>query len=95
MLAKPDLLSDEEIVRLIGIAVTWLGLEEVRFPAVSPFCAPPGRHRRAGRGPGTAQPDVVDDERHRSGRIATALKTLARTGCTSPWTPFGRTSSRP
>ncbi|MFF6808166.1 radical SAM protein, partial [Streptomyces sp. NPDC012616] len=29
--AKPDLLTDDEIVRLIAIAVTSLGIEEVRF----------------------------------------------------------------
>ncbi|NUS29377.1 MAG: hypothetical protein HOV92_34880 [Streptomyces sp.] len=38
-LAKPDLLTDDEIVRLIDIAVTSLGIEEV------PFCAACDRTR--------------------------------------------------
>ncbi|MFD8812232.1 radical SAM protein, partial [Streptomyces sp. NPDC059627] len=39
-LVKPDLLSDDEIVRLIGIAVTWLGIEEVRFAGGEPLLRP-------------------------------------------------------
>lgn len=39
-LAKPDLLSDDEIVRLIGIAVTDLGIEEVRFTGGEPLLRP-------------------------------------------------------
>src|SRR5205085_6700654 len=40
-LAKPDLLTDDEIVRLIDIAVTSLGIEEVRFTGRQPLL-PPG-----------------------------------------------------
>jgi cyclic pyranopterin phosphate synthase len=39
-LAKPDLLTDDEIVRLIGIAVTSLGIEEVRFTGGEPLLRP-------------------------------------------------------
>ncbi|MDX3613198.1 GTP 3',8-cyclase MoaA [Streptomyces europaeiscabiei] len=39
-LAKPDLLSDDEIVRLIDIAVTSLGIEEVRFTGGEPLLRP-------------------------------------------------------
>ncbi|MCC5034361.1 GTP 3',8-cyclase MoaA [Streptomyces sp. WAC 00631] len=39
-LAKPDLLTDDEIVRLIGIAVTALGVEEVRFTGGEPLLRP-------------------------------------------------------
>ncbi|MZE78758.1 GTP 3',8-cyclase MoaA [Streptomyces xinghaiensis] len=39
-LAKPDLLTDDEIVRLIGIAVTELGVEEVRFTGGEPLLRP-------------------------------------------------------
>ncbi|TMU97811.1 GTP 3',8-cyclase MoaA [Streptomyces sp. DASNCL29] len=39
-LAKPDLLSDDEIVRLIRIAVTELGVTEVRFTGGEPLLRP-------------------------------------------------------
>lgn len=39
-LAKPDLLSDDEIVRLVGIAVTRLGITEVRFTGGEPLLRP-------------------------------------------------------
>lgn len=39
-LAKPDLLSDDEIVRLIRIAVTDLGVTEVRFTGGEPLLRP-------------------------------------------------------
>lgn len=39
-LAKPDLLTDDEIVRLIGLAVTRLGIEEVRFTGGEPLLRP-------------------------------------------------------
>ncbi|MFJ6988607.1 MULTISPECIES: GTP 3',8-cyclase MoaA [unclassified Streptomyces] len=39
-LAKPDLLTDDEIVRLVGIAVTSLGIEEVRFTGGEPLLRP-------------------------------------------------------
>ncbi|MFJ2344223.1 GTP 3',8-cyclase MoaA [Streptomyces antimycoticus] len=39
-LAKPDLLTDDEIVRLIGIAVTDLGVTEVRFTGGEPLLRP-------------------------------------------------------
>ncbi|MCX4727388.1 GTP 3',8-cyclase MoaA [Streptomyces sp. NBC_01306] len=39
-LAKPDLLTDDEIVRLIGIAVTSLGITEVRFTGGEPLLRP-------------------------------------------------------
>ncbi|MEV4331872.1 GTP 3',8-cyclase MoaA [Streptomyces sp. NPDC049597] len=39
-LAKPDLLTDDEIVRLIRIAVTRLGIEEVRFTGGEPLLRP-------------------------------------------------------
>ncbi|WP_428999872.1 radical SAM protein [Streptomyces cyaneogriseus] len=39
-LAKPDLLTDDEIVRLIGIAVTTLGVTEVRFTGGEPLLRP-------------------------------------------------------
>ncbi|MFC9263218.1 GTP 3',8-cyclase MoaA [Streptomyces hydrogenans] len=39
-LAKPDLLTDDEIVRLIRIAVTDLGVTEVRFTGGEPLLRP-------------------------------------------------------
>ncbi|MFD7290415.1 GTP 3',8-cyclase MoaA [Streptomyces sp. NPDC059863] len=39
-LTKSDLLSDDEIVRLIRIAVTLLGIEEVRFTGGEPLLRP-------------------------------------------------------
>ncbi|MFJ5226168.1 GTP 3',8-cyclase MoaA [Streptomyces sp. NPDC088400] len=39
-LTKSDLLSDDEIVRLIGIAVTRLGITEVRFTGGEPLLRP-------------------------------------------------------
>jgi cyclic pyranopterin phosphate synthase len=39
-LAKPDLLTDDEIVRLAGIAVTALGITEVRFTGGEPLLRP-------------------------------------------------------
>lgn len=39
-LPKPDLLTDDEIVRLIGIAVRLLGIEEVRFTGGEPLLRP-------------------------------------------------------
>ena len=46
-LPKPTLLTDEEIVRLVRIAVTDLGVREVRFTGGEPLLrAGPGGHRR-------------------------------------------------
>ncbi|MBN3928560.1 GTP 3',8-cyclase MoaA [Streptomyces verrucosisporus] len=39
-LAKPDLLTDDEIVRLVRVAVTLLGVEEVRFTGGEPMLRP-------------------------------------------------------
>lgn len=39
-LAKPDLLTDDEIVRLVSIAVTDLGVTEVRFTGGEPLLRP-------------------------------------------------------
>ncbi|MFD3379317.1 MULTISPECIES: GTP 3',8-cyclase MoaA [unclassified Streptomyces] len=39
-LAKPDLLTDDEIVRLIDLAVTRLGITEVRFTGGEPLLRP-------------------------------------------------------
>jgi cyclic pyranopterin phosphate synthase len=39
-LAKPDLLTDDETVRLIDIAVTSLGIKEVRFTGGEPLLRP-------------------------------------------------------
>ncbi|MCC9308241.1 GTP 3',8-cyclase MoaA [Kitasatospora sp. RB6PN24] len=39
-LAKPTLLSDEEIVRLVGLAVRELGIREVRFTGGEPLLRP-------------------------------------------------------
>lgn len=39
-LAKPDLLSDDEIVRLVSVAVTRLGVTEVRFTGGEPLLRP-------------------------------------------------------
>nr|WP_255956127.1 GTP 3',8-cyclase MoaA [Streptomyces sp. ODS25] len=39
-LAKPDLLTDDEIVRLIRIAVTRLGITEIRFTGGEPLLRP-------------------------------------------------------
>ncbi|NYV74647.1 GTP 3',8-cyclase MoaA [Streptomyces sp. UH6] len=39
-LAKPDLLTDDEIVRLIRVAVTTLGVDEVRFTGGEPLLRP-------------------------------------------------------
>ncbi|GAA2462126.1 GTP 3',8-cyclase MoaA [Streptomyces macrosporus] len=39
-LAKPELLTDDEIVRLVGIAVSRLGVREVRFTGGEPLLRP-------------------------------------------------------
>ncbi|RAJ65711.1 cyclic pyranopterin phosphate synthase [Streptomyces sp. Amel2xB2] len=39
-LAKPELLTDDEIVRLVGIAVNELGVEDVRFTGGEPLLRP-------------------------------------------------------
>ncbi|MFE7135290.1 GTP 3',8-cyclase MoaA [Streptomyces sp. NPDC057638] len=39
-LAKPTLLTDDEIVRLVGVAVTRLGVTEVRFTGGEPLLRP-------------------------------------------------------
>ncbi|MGJ5896537.1 GTP 3',8-cyclase MoaA [Streptomyces niveiscabiei] len=39
-LAKPDLLTDDEIVRLVDVAVRLLGIEEVRFTGGEPLLRP-------------------------------------------------------
>ncbi|MCM2391557.1 GTP 3',8-cyclase MoaA [Streptomyces albipurpureus] len=39
-LAKPDLLTDDEIVRLVRVAVTLLGITEVRFTGGEPLLRP-------------------------------------------------------
>ncbi|MEE1941525.1 GTP 3',8-cyclase MoaA [Streptomyces sp. TRM 70361] len=39
-LAKPDLLTDDEIVRLVTVAVTRLGVREVRFTGGEPLLRP-------------------------------------------------------
>ncbi|MCI0384626.1 GTP 3',8-cyclase MoaA [Streptomyces sp. CNQ085] len=39
-LAKPELLTDDEIVRLVRVAVTLLGVEEVRFTGGEPLLRP-------------------------------------------------------
>ncbi|CAL9386013.1 GTP 3',8-cyclase MoaA [Streptomyces radiopugnans] len=39
-LAKPELLTDDEIVRLVRVAVTMLGVEEVRFTGGEPLLRP-------------------------------------------------------
>src|SRR5215216_5385473 len=39
-LPKPEILTDEEIVRLVGIAVTQLGVTEVRFTGGEPLLRP-------------------------------------------------------
>ena len=46
-LAGPQLLTDEEIVRLVRVAVQRLGVTEVRFTGGEPLIRPrAGRHRR-------------------------------------------------
>jgi GTP 3',8-cyclase len=39
-LPKPDLLTDDELVRLVGLAVTRLGIAEVRFTGGEPLLRP-------------------------------------------------------
>ena len=39
-LPKDELLTDAEIIRLLGIAVQHLGIGEVRFTGGEPCCAP-------------------------------------------------------
>ncbi|MFY1676316.1 MULTISPECIES: GTP 3',8-cyclase MoaA [unclassified Streptomyces] len=39
-LARPDLLTDDEVVRLIGVAVARLGVREVRFTGGEPLLRP-------------------------------------------------------
>ena len=45
-LPKPELLTDAEVIRLVGIAVTRLGVHEVRFTGGEPVLRPgPGSTR--------------------------------------------------
>ena len=47
-LPRDDLLTDDEVVRLIAIAVTRLGVDEVRFTGGEPLIRPGFvEHRRA------------------------------------------------
>ncbi len=39
-LPKPELLTDDEVIRLVGIAVTRLGVDEVRFTGGEPMLRP-------------------------------------------------------
>ena len=39
-LPKPELLTDDELVRLVGVAVEWLGVTEVRFTGGEPLLRP-------------------------------------------------------
>src|SRR3979490_1337093 len=36
-LAKPELLTDDEVVRLVSVAVTRLGVDEIRFTGGEPL----------------------------------------------------------
>ena len=61
-LPKVEVLTDDEIVRLVRIGVEQLGIREVRFTGGEPLLRPgPGRHRRrprrrCARGPRSASP---------------------------------------
>ena len=67
-LPRDDILTDDEVVRLIEVAVTRLGVDEVRFTGGEPLIRPGFvGHRRAY---GDAQPaaaDVRDHQRDRAG----------------------------
>ena len=67
-LAKPELLTDDEIVRLVGIAVTELGVTEVRFTGGEPLLRP-GLSASSSAAPrSTPRPELVPDhQRHRPG----------------------------
>lgn len=94
-LAKPTLLTDDEIVRLIDIAVTSLGITEVRFTGGEPLLRP-GLAGIVERVAALAPRPRMSLTTNGIGlkRTAAALRTPAWTGSTSPWTPCARTSSR-
>ena len=67
-LPKPELLTDDEIVRLVPIGVERLGITEVRYTGGEPLLRRGlrrhrGPHRRARPAPG----DLADHQRHRAG----------------------------
>ena len=65
-LAKPDLLTDDEIVRLVADRRHRTSASGGPLHRRRAAAAPgPGRHRRARRRPGAPPPDVPDDQRHR------------------------------
>ncbi len=95
-LAKPDLLTDDEIVRLIRIAVTDLGVTEVRFTGGEPLLRP-GLVGivEALRGPGAPPRMSLTTNGIGLKRTATALKAAGLDRVNVSWTPCAPTSSRP
>lgn len=95
-LAKPDLLTDDEIVRLIDVAVTSLGIEEVRFTGGEPLLRPGlvGIVERVAALEPRPQMSLTTNGIGLR-RTAAALKAAALTGSTSRSTRCAPTSSRP
>ena len=87
-LPSAELLTDDEIVRLVGIAVERLGVTEVRFTGGEPLI------RRglvgivaAAAALRPAPADLADHQRHRAGPAGRAARRRpAWTGSTSRWT---------
>ncbi|WP_434100663.1 radical SAM protein [Streptomyces olivaceoviridis] len=73
-LAKPELLTDDEIVRLIDIAVTSLSIEEIRFTGGEPLLRP-GLVGIVGPVTVLERAPVPHDLRHRPQGHAAVLKT--------------------
>ncbi|MEK8170293.1 radical SAM protein [Streptomyces sp. M19] len=73
-LGKTELLDDDEIVRLVRIAVTDLGITEVRFTGGEPCCAPVSSASSSAAPPSAPPAAVADDERHRPGAHRPALR---------------------
>lgn len=95
-LGKSELLSDEEIVRLVRIAVELLGITEVRFTGGEPLLRPGlvGIVERCAAltpAPGCPSPPTASA----SSAPPPPSRPPGSTGSTSPSTPCGPTSSRP
>ncbi len=78
-LPRPALLTDDEVTRLVAIAVRQLGITEVRFTGESRCCAAACGHHRRYRGTAPAPGDLADHQRHRPGPAGRAAA-LGRPG---------------
>ena len=92
-----QMLSADELARLLRIAVTRLGITSVRFTGGEPLVvAPPRGRRRRDRGTAAPSGDHTDHQRRRAGTSGPPGSSgPAWTGSTCRWTPSTPRASRP